>query len=328
MFVLSTKGLLKRSPFFVSISISLLVGLMSSSKGLAHGESQNPLETKDPSYQEGTKFDLGLRDLEEPGEKSESETTNSLSGESKSEIHDKPKRSRWGLGLGFGWVPNYAGAKKSDFHYLPFPVFRGDRFKIDRVDGISGRVGNTSRLKFSWSFIFQFPMKSKDIEIRQDMPDLDWFFGIGPMLKYTLWKRNKNELFLRVPIRPNFCTNFRSRFQFCGLDISPGLRFIQHLNSWGKIMYRMETYTYSRQYSDYYYSVTPDQARPNRPAYEAKSGFLGFGWGIVHTLPMSSWDFVTAATVYDYSLSRNRDSPLFVSPYNWAIFFGLSVDLF
>jgi|GEM_PF-3159072 len=330
MFVPTIKGLLKRSPFFTSLIFLFFTGMAPDT-----ALSQTTGSTKSVENQTPLNLDINSplsssteQKIIKPDSSYETDDQQNLQLSPVVEAPPQHQKALWGLGLGFGWLPNYAGAKKSNFQYLPFPIYRGDRFRIDRLDGVSGRVGNTSQIKLSWSFIFQFPIEAKEIEVRRGMSDLDWFLGIGPLVKYTFWKKGKNEFFLRVPLRPNFCTNFRSTFQFCGLDVSPGLRFNHDLKKGGSIMYRFEAYSYTKEYHRYYYGVPRADATPERPAFDARPGFLGFLAGAVHTLPMKYWDFVTMATFYDYSLAVNRESPLFESPYNWALFFAVSVDLF
>lgn len=356
----NAKGLQKWSPFFFALVMGLFVDLSVAlgDSRLAHPNGSSRLtslslgqtqeQNRDPSHSHsqvpagestGTKSSADTK--ASPLKNSQPENSQPRSSKSKnlppknsraesSEAEKSPtkKRASWGLGLGFGWLPNYSGSRKSDFQYLPFPIYTGDRFRIDRMDGVSGRVGNTSRVKLSWSFLFQFPIDAEDIEVRRGMTDLDWFFGFGPMVKYTLWKQDKRELFLRVPVRPNFCTDFHSQFQFCGLDISPGIRYVHEPKGLGQFMYRLEAYSYTKEYYQYYHGVPAQFATPDRPAFEARAGFLGFVWGVVHTLPMRSWDLVTMVTFYDYSQAVSRDSPLFESPFNWALFFGVTVDLF
>ena len=237
------------------------------------------------------------------------------------------QRSKWGLGLGFGWLPDYPGAENTGFHFLPFPIYRGDRFRMDRLDGITGRVGNTSMWKLSWNFAFQFPTPSKKIRVRQSMANLDWLLSIGPMIQGTLWQSGKHRLVFRAPVRANLCTNFSKTWDFCGVSFNPGFRFHQDLEEHGNLIYRIEAFADTWEYNQYFYGVSAEDALPWRPAYKAAAGFLGWVAGVIHTWPLGSWDLVTALSYYDYSLSTNKASPLFLKPHNFSAFFALSIDL-
>ena len=236
------------------------------------------------------------------------------------------KQSKYALGLGFGWLQDYAGSDQGRLRFLPFPIYRGDTFRMDRIDGMSGRVYSDRTWRLAWSFIFQFPTESKDIPIRRGMGDLDWMLSLGPMVERTLWTDYRNRFFFRFPVRLNTCTNFSTRTQFCGLVFNPGFRYAQHLKGAGELIYRFEAFAHTQEYNRYYYQVNPDETNFERPAFHSKAGFLGFVWGVIHTLPFTGWELVTAINYYDYGLSVNRESPLFRTPTNYSIFFAVSID--
>ena len=240
---------------------------------------------------------------------------------------NQSSHSRWALGLGSGWISDYPGAAQGRFRFLPFPVYRGSVFRIDRISGVSGEVFNNSRLDFTWNFIFQFPTESEDIPVRVGMPDLDWLLSIGPQMKYYIYRHKNHSFFFRFPVRFNTCTNFSDRTQFCGVVFNPGLRHAMRYRNTGEFTFRFEGLFQSSEYQQYFYEVRPEYATPTRPTYHARSGFLGFVYGMFHTYPFDGWGINSAINIYDYSLAVNDESPLFVHKTNYAFFLAVTIDL-
>jgi hypothetical protein len=235
--------------------------------------------------------------------------------------------SKWGVGLGTGWLNDYPGAAQGRLRFIPFPVYRGTLVRLDRISGVSGDVYNDTRLDFSWNFIFQFPTESSLIPIRQGMPDLDWVLSIGPQVKYYLYSSARHRLFFRMPIRMNTCTNFARRTQFCGIAFNPGFRHTIWLDDWGELTFRWETFSHSVEYQRYFYQVDSEYATANRPVFNARAGFLGFVYGFFHTMPFDGWELSTNVNLYDYSLAINQDSPLFIHKTNYAVFLAVVFDI-
>lgn len=235
-------------------------------------------------------------------------------------------QSKWALGLGTGWIQDYPGAAQGRLRFLPFPVYRGSIFRVDRISGVSGEVYNDSRVDFSWNFIFQFPTESSDIPVRAGMPDLDWLLSIGPQLKYYIYRHKNHKVFLRMPVRLNTCTNFSSRTRFCGVALNPGVRYATYYKGYGEFTLRAEAFSMSSEYQQYFYEVPPQYATPSRPAFHARAGFLGFVYGLFHIIPFDGWELSSSANVYDYSLSINQLSPLFLHKTNFSVFSAVTID--
>jgi MipA family protein len=233
-----------------------------------------------------------------------------------------------GLGLGVGWLYDYPGAAQGRMRFLPFPVYRGRLFRMDRISGVSGDVYQDSRLDFSWNFIFQFPTQSRLIPVREGMPDLDWLLSLGPELKYVLYRSGHHNTFFRFPVRMNSCTNFSDRTRFCGISFNPGVRHVYRNQMIGEVTFRAEAFSHSTEYNQYFYEVRPEFATIERPQYSARAGFLGFVYGFFHSYPFDGWELSTSANIYDYSMAINQWSPLFIHKTNYAAFITISVDLY
>ena len=240
---------------------------------------------------------------------------------------DPKAPSKWAIGLGTGWLSDYPGAAQGRIRFLPFPVYRGSVLRVDRITGVSGEVYNNSKVDFSWNFIFQFPTDSSSIPVRAGMPDLDWLLSIGPQFKYYIYRTRAHKFFFRFPVRINSCTNFSDRTRFCGVAFNPGLRHAMRLESFGELTFRWEAFSHSSEFQQYFYEVSNQYATASRSAFHARAGFLGFVYGLFHTLPFDGWELSTSANIYDYSLAINNESPLFVYKTNYALFFAFTIDI-
>ena len=236
-------------------------------------------------------------------------------------------KSKWALSLGIGWLHDYPAAGQGRVRLLPIPIYRGTFFRMDRVNGVSGQVYKNTGLQLAWSFVFNFPTASSDIPIRASMPDLDWLLSAGPQVRQVIWFNDKHTLFFRFPIRFNACTNFSDRTRWCGLTFNPGFRHKMDLEKAGNITLRLEAFAHSSEHQKYYYEVEPQYARPNRPAYHAKAGFLGYVLGAFYTLPFEGWDLSMVVNLYDYGQSVNRESPLAQNDFNYMFFTAFTIEL-
>jgi hypothetical protein len=112
------------------------------------------------------------------------------------------------------------------------------------------------------------------------------------------------------------------------VSINPGLRHIYRHKDYGEFTWRAEALSHSQEYQNYFYQVEPIYETSFRPTYQARAGFQGFLYGFFHTLAFNGWELATTATLYDYSLAINQDSPLFLHKTNFALFLAITVDLF
>ncbi len=244
-----------------------------------------------------------------------------------SQADEKKPQSKWGLGLGAGWISDYPGAAQGRMRFLPFPVYRGSAFRIDRISGVSGDVFANTRFDFSWNFIFQFPTDSESIPVRQGMPDLDWLLSLGPQMKYFIYVHPNHTFFFRFPIRLNACTNFAKRSRFCGVVFNPGFRHAIRYQGLGELTFRAEALIQSSEYQQYFFEVPKEFATPTRPSFHARAGFLGFVYGFFHTLPFEGWNLSSSVNIYDYSLAINHNSPLFIHKTNYGFLMAVTFDI-
>jgi outer membrane scaffolding protein for murein synthesis (MipA/OmpV family) len=186
--------------------------------------------------------------------------------------------SLWEAGFGLSALsfPAYRGSdQQSEYLFpLPFLAYRGELLKVDR-EGLRGRLFDNERVILDLSLSGAVPVRSRDVDAREGMPDLDPLFEIGPGLTANLLEGadDRWQLRLRLPVRYAIATDLR------GVD-PVGWRFDPHLNfntdqgGWNLGLNAGVLFA-DQRYHAYYYEVAPRYARPDRPAYQASGGYGG-----------------------------------------------------
>ena len=186
----------------------------------------------------------------------------------------------WELGMGIGAITfaDYRGADEYEVYPLPLPyaVYRGKIWKTDR-DGLHGELFDRTLVDFSISLGGSIPVDSDDNDARRGMPDLKPTLEMGPSLDVHLWKSDdasiKVDLILplRVPL------TIETSPQLIGIMFSPQVSMlIQNVARTGwDVSLSAGPLFVNRKYHDYFYSVAPRYATPQRPAHEAESGYSG-----------------------------------------------------
>ena len=201
------------------------------------------------------------------------------------------QRPLWELGLGFTglYLPDYRGADQSRGYVfpLPFAAYRGERFKVDR-EGIRGVFVDTDRVDLDVSVFGTPPVDSGDNRARQGMPDLDATLEVGPVLEFTLARDRRIDytyrLKLRLPARAAFATDV-IHWSYIGWVFYPNLALDLRPEFFGghwNVGATAGPLYATRQYNDYFYSVAPQFATPDRPAYQAPGGYSG--WAALATI--------------------------------------------
>ena len=187
----------------------------------------------------------------------------------------------WEAGMGVGAVafPDYRGSHHSQVYALPAPwlVYRGDFFKSDR-HGMRGVFVKGERFDLNLSVGASLPVDSSENDTRAGMEDLKASIELGPSLEVNLWRTpdRRAKLDLRLPVRG--AVTLESDPRYIGVQFFPHLNVDVHdpagLTGWNLGMLAGPVFTDAR-YNRYFYSVPPDAATAQRPAYEAAGGYAG-----------------------------------------------------
>lgn len=241
---------------------------------------------------------------------------------------------KWEFGLGAGvlHVPAYRGASGRENIGLPVPyiAYRGDRFKVDE-DGMHGELLKNDRLHLDFSIAGSLPVSSGG-GARKGMPDLDPIGEFGPSLKFFLGQQGhrhkgwEQQWWLRMPLRAALSAGdplighrgwvFSPYINRVWIKGAAHARWRWNLSA-GPIFA-------SRQYHDYFYTVSDRYARPGRPAYAATAGYGGSRVALGLSVNTKKW-FVGAFVRYDdLHGAVFDDSPLVESRRYLAVGMGVS----
>ncbi len=187
----------------------------------------------------------------------------------------------WEAGLGVGGIlfPDYRGSDELKAYPIPLPyiVYRGKFLKADR-EGVRGEVFNRKYAELSLSVNGSIPVNSDDNDIRQGMPDLKPTLELGPSLDLHLWQSpdSKIKADLVLPLRAPI--TIESSPEFIGWVIAPRFNLdIENIGATGwNLGLGAGPLFADEKYHDYYYSVAPRYALPQRPTYSADGGYSGF----------------------------------------------------
>lgn len=227
----------------------------------------------------------------------------------------------WELGAGISALslPDYRGSDQASLYAIPFPylVYRGEFLKADR-HGIRGTFFGSDRIELNLSLGASLPVNSDDNRARQGMPDLQPTVELGPSLDFNLWRTpdRRYRLDLRLPVRT--AVTVKEGMDDIGWVFSPRLNLdisdVAGLAGWNVGLLAGPMVGSERNH-DYFYSVAPQYATADRPAFDAKGGYAGsqFLVSVSKRYPkywlgaFARWDSLKDAVFADSPLVRRED---------------------
>lgn len=237
-----------------------------------------------------------------------------------------------GFAAGAFWLPDYPASERVRERTLalPYGIYRGDFIRADREGGLRGRFFKRDRMDLSLSASAAFPANSEDNESRRGMPDLDWIGEIGPKFIYFFVKSPLVSLNLSLPLRFVFSTDF-NHFQERGYTFNPEVQFRHRMIfDQSLILSASIGSTWATEnLQDYFYEVQPEYALTQRPAFDARGGYLGsdLTLSLVKNLNKNI-NLVVGVSQGRYVGAKNRNSPLFKDHVTESYFLGLSWSLY
>ena len=187
----------------------------------------------------------------------------------------------WEIGLGAGALalPDYRGSSTTHGYLLPVPylIYRGQLFRSDR-EGVRGILYRQNFAEINVSGAVSVPVRND--AARQGMPNLRPTAEVGPSLDLHLFQTADRavKLDLDLPLRAAF--TIESSPKSVGWVFEP--RFNVDFRGWGRaagwnLGVQAGPQIADQQYNGYVYTVAPQYATPERPAYQAHGGYAGFG---------------------------------------------------
>lgn len=231
------------------------------------------------------------------------------------------REPKWEIGIagGGGWTPHYPAAEQGGgaVAAIPYMKYRGRRLRVGDDGLVSGRIFNSDKVRFTASIRGSLPANSDDNRARAGMPDIDALFEIGPQLEIVMAeRRDVDSISLKLPVRFVFSSDF-SNLKDRGVVIEPRLSYER------EALFGTEELSMtvslgpsfaSERLMDYFYEVAPQYATPERPAYQARGGYLGSNLTLGLSYDISDRFSVFLGTEFSYyGGATNADSPLFRS---------------
>lgn len=234
-----------------------------------------------------------------------------------------------GIGGAVAWVPDYPAAGQNHVQAIPVPyvIYRGRILRSDDR-GVRGRFYSSDAVGLDLSFSGAFPASSSENKAREGMPDLDWQGEVGPALRLTLWRDPgaARRINLELPVRAVFSTDLSS-VRFRGVVLSPELAVEQRglALPGDRLRAGIGPIFATDRLMDYFYEVEPRYARPDRPAYDAKGGYLGTRLQFSYRVPLNGRVSVYGGgRVESFHGAANRSSPLFRDDWNLSAAIGIA----
>ena len=224
---------------------------------------------------------------------------------------------------------SYPASEDSQLNVVPiaFPIYRGAVLRVGDESGkpISTRIYRKRRVKLDIDFGLNFAVDSNDVDARFGMPDLDILGEVGPELEIQLaddWRGGALQVALQL----------RGAWSFDGLDstsrggiFSTEFKYTRALKKPGsELRLRVTPEWASDDYMDFFYGVAPQFETAFRPAYQAKSGYLGTRVAASFKQPLTdNLEFRTGVNIGLYQGAANDQSPLFTDKTTYSGFVAI-----
>jgi len=245
------------------------------------------------------------------------------------EVADENLPGLWGfrlvaLGQNF---PAYPSSSEQNLTILPipYPVYRGKVFSFGQdLDEIAnGQLLTTNRVSLSVGLSASFPESSDNLSGRTGMPDLHFLVEAGPELSVALkgGPDDKRELLLSLQVR--------GAASFDDLDatgrgvvFNPELEYLvrDFLDSKTELRFRISPTWGTNDYADFFFGVDPEYSTPDRPSFNAASGYVNTEFLLGLNRKISDrLEFRGSVRLWVNKGGANEASPLYQRDYNHGI---------
>ncbi len=225
-------------------------------------------------------------------------------------------RLELGAGLFALEAPDYRGSSETDTYLLPVPYikYRGPRLRVD--EGAQGVIFESPDLLLTLSGNLSLPADDDKPE-REGMDELEALVEIGPAVNYRFYRLDGSAWWIDLPLR--FAYTLDSDFDSVGAVFQPRLSWrkpARRLGQW-KLRFNIGPLYSSDDHHAYFYSVSPEEATPTRPAYDADGGFSGFRTEFTYSKRFGRYWLGGFLRYDDLDNSKIDDSPLVTDTDSW-----------
>ena len=189
----------------------------------------------------------------------------------------------WEMGAGAGVLnaPHYRGSKAQTNIVLPVPyaIYRGDIVKVDREEGVRGKLLESQYVNLDLSFAGNIPVPESSDSARAGMPSLDLLLEAGLELEFKLWQSTKHNqsLWFNVPYRFVYSIG-DPILHYQGWTFSPYINYKINMRQSGALLrfsVSAGPIAADSKYHNYFYEVNPEYVTAERQVYQADSGYSG-----------------------------------------------------
>ena len=245
------------------------------------------------------------------------------------EISNEDLPPLWGLRLvAFGQnFPAYPSSSDQNLTLLPipYPLYRGKflSFGEDLEDLANGQLLKANRVNLSVGLSASFPESSDNLSGRAGMPDLGFLIEAGPELELTLrgGPDEDRELSLSLQLRGAVSMDgFDATGR--GVVFNPELEYLARhfLDSKTELRLRVSSAWATSDYTNFFYGVDPEFATPDRPSFDAESGYLNTEFLVGLNRKISSrLEFRGSVRLWVNKGAANDASPLYQRDYDRGI---------
>jgi len=223
--------------------------------------------------------------------------------------------------------PAYPASEETqtDVIPLPFPIYRGKFLRVgdSNEKPITARMFRRDRIKLDLDFGLNLPVDSDDIDAREGMDDLDLLFEIGPELELQFVENLPGEFFLGLQFRGAWSFDAVNP-EWRGTVYSAEFKHeYPRRDTKTKLVTRLTPEYANTPYMRFFYGVANEFATPDRPAYDAKGGYLGtrLNFSFRHQLS-KQFELRTGMRFGFYHGAKNEDSPLFTTKTTEEVYFA------
>jgi outer membrane protein len=185
----------------------------------------------------------------------------------------------WEFGMGIGAIAfeDYRGSNTTHSYPVPVPyvLYNGKFLQADK-DGVRGKLLNQDWIEINLSFDATTPVRND--AARNGMPDLKTTVQAGPAVNIHLYRSDDRgvKLDLRMPLEG--AVTVQGSPHFIGGTFLPRLA-LDIKSPFGASGWNLGLLSgplfQDRRYNQYFYSVAPQYATPERPSYQAGAGYAG-----------------------------------------------------
>ncbi|MFX1682177.1 MipA/OmpV family protein [Mitsuaria sp. CC2] len=219
----------------------------------------------------------------------------------------------WELGAGIGGISQvaYPGADEQVSRVVPLPyvVYRGKRLRAEG-EGAGLRAIRTETFELDVSVSGSLSSGSKSLKAREGMAKLPTLVELGPVGRWYLNGRQaSHRVTFKIPVRGVFEASDLGRHR--GMALEPEIGLDHRAGPGWSYALAVSALLGDKRLGRTYYAVTPDEALPGRPAYEADAGLIA--WRLKGSLSRQLSEDVRIfgfARIDSVAGSANRDSPL------------------